>query len=324
MNSTIAKPLLIDEFNMDLCPRGEISYLRLRIISDAFSDPVTIPIMVARGVEEGPKLGLTAAVHGNELNGIPVIHRLFREIDPKELRGTIIGVPVVNVPSFFRKIRRFTDGTDINHIFPGKRDGNISQQYVFRFVNKLIRHFDYLVDLHTASGGRVNSYYVRADMSHEEVRKMALLQNADIIVHNPPSDGTLRGAADELNIPAITLEIGNPNTFQKKMIRSGVEGVHNLICHLNMVDDEIEIDEKETVICKSSKWIYTIQGGLLTVHPSLLQILNEGDLIATSRDIFGQIVHEYFASEKGIVVGKSVDPVSQSGGRILHLGLMDE
>ena len=123
-----------------------------------------------------------------------MIQRLFREIDVNELRGTIIGVPVVNVPSFMRKKRRFNDGVDLNHIMPGKKNGNVSQIYAYRFIERLVKHFDYLIDLHTASFGRVNSYYVRADMEQEATKELALLQNADIIVHNPPSDGTLRGA----------------------------------------------------------------------------------------------------------------------------------
>ena len=96
-----------------------------------------------------------------------------------------------------------------------------------------------------------------------EIQELALLQNADIIVHNPPSDGTLRGAADELGIPAITLEVGNPSIFQRRLIRSGIEGIHNVLCHLKMIDDEIEIVEKETVHCQSSYWLYTDRGGLV-------------------------------------------------------------
>ena len=177
--------------------------------------PVQVPIIVARGHQDGKVLGLTAAVHGNELNGIPVIQRIFGEIDINELKGVIVGVPVVNVPSLHRKKRRFIDGTDLNHIMPGKANGTVSQVYAHRVVTRIIHQFDYLIDLHTASFGRINSYYIRADMSDLVVNDMARLQNAQIIVHNPPSDGTLRGTANEMNIPAITLEVGNPNTFQK-------------------------------------------------------------------------------------------------------------
>ncbi len=310
----------IETFNLEDTPKQSIRCFWLKIISDGLGKPVSVPIMVARGKEDYPILGLTAAVHGNELNGIPVIQRLFNEIDVKELKGVIIGIPIANIPAFLRKKRRFNDGVDLNHIMPGKKDGNVSQVYAYRFVNRIVKHFDYLLDLHTASFGRINSYYIRADMKHPVTRKLALLQNAQIIVHNPPSDGTLRGAADELDIPAITLEVGNPNTFQKKMIRSGISGIHNTLSYLEMTEDEIEQPEEESVICKSSVWIYTDTGGLLTVPVNLTDRVKKGDSIAIIRDVFGNLIREYFAPEDGIVIGKSVSPVNQTGGRILHLG----
>ena len=211
---------LVKSINFAEIPKKTINYYWLTLITDGLGNPINIPVMVAKGEKDGPILGLTAALHGNELNGISVIQRLFRELDINDLSGTVVGIPVVNIPSFIRKKRRFNDGVDLNHIMPGKKDGNVSNVYAYRFVNKIIKQFDYLLDLHTASFGRINSFYIRADMEHEEVKKMALLQNADIIVHNPPSDGTLRGAADELGIPAITIEVGNPNTFQKRLILS--------------------------------------------------------------------------------------------------------
>lgn len=312
----------IEEIDISKTPKGEIGCYWLKLISDGFGSPINVPVMVARGIGDGPVLGVTAAVHGNELNGVSVIQRLFNEIDTKELRGTIVGIPVANIPAFIRKKRRFNDGVDLNHIMPGKKNGNVSQVYAYRFVEKVIKHFDFLLDLHTASTGRINSYYIRADMDQPIVKKMALLQNADIIVHNPPSDGTLRGAADDLNIPAITLEVGNPNIYQKRLIRSGVEGVHNVLCHLDMVDDEpVDID-KDTVLCESSKWIYTDTGGLLAVNAELRQILKKGEKIAELRNVFGTKIKEYYAPEDGIVIGKSISPVNQTGGRILHLGIL--
>ncbi len=313
---------IIEQIDITKTPKGEIKYYWLKLISDGFGVPINVPVMVARGVGDGPVLGVTAAVHGNELNGISVIQRLFNEVDPTELRGTIVGIPVVNIPAFIRKKRRFNDGVDLNHIMPGKEDGNVSQVYAYRFMERVVKHVDYLLDLHTASTGRINSYYIRADMDQPIVKKLALLQNADIIVHNPPSDGTLRGAADDLNIPAITLEVGNPSTFQKRLIRSGVDGVHNVLCHLDMVDDEIAELDKETVICKSSKWIYTDTGGLLTINVDLRQIVEKGEKIAELRNVFGTRIKEYFAPEDGIVIGKSISPVNQTGGRILHLGII--
>ncbi len=316
------KSKVVQELILDKVPKGKISRYWLEIVKDGMGLPILIPIIVARGKKAGKTVGITAAVHGNELNGIPVIQRLFKEFDVTKLRGTIVGIPVLNVPSYLRKKRRFLDGTDLNHIMPGKQNGTVSQVYAWRVVEKIIKQFDFLLDLHTASNGRMNSYYIRADMSDEIVREMALLQNAQIIVHNPPSDGTLRGTADELEIPAITLEVGNPNSFQKGMIRDGLTGIHNLLGYLKMTDSEVEAHSTETVLCKKSYWMYTDTGGLLTVLPKATDLVKKGEVVARLSNIFGDLIKEYLAPEDGVVIGKSVSPVNQAGGRILHLGIV--
>jgi predicted deacylase len=309
------------KFNLEDTPRGTIRHYWLRIVSDGMGNPVLVPLMVARGVEDGPALGLTAAIHGDELNGISVIQRLFADLEVETLRGTVVAIPVVNVPAFNRQQRFHADGSDLNHLMPGKENGNASQVYAYRLVNRFLKSIDYLLDLHTASRGRINSYYVRADMSMEITRKLALLQHPQLIVHNPPNDGTFRGTADALDIPAITLEVGNPGVYQKKMIRSGLVGVHNVLSYLKMTDDEILDQKDDTILCKKSYWLYTQSGGLLQVHVDLLERVEKGQLIATLRDVFGEVKEEYHAPEKGVVIGKSTSPVNQSGGRILHLGI---
>ncbi len=313
---------VINELKIEEVPRGVVTKYWLHLATDGMGVPIRLPIIVARGFSDGKTLGLTAAVHGNELNGISVITRTFKEIDATKIRGTIVGVPVVNVPSLLRKKRRFIDGTDLNHIMPGKEDGNVSQVYAWRFVNKVVKEFDYLIDLHTASFGRVNSYYIRADMSQEITKKLSLLQNPQIIVHNPPNDGTLRGTADEMGIPAITLEVGNPNTFQKGMIRDGLEGIRNALSFLGITDTEVQEPDEEIILCNNSYWIYTDTGGLLTVYPKVAEMVKKGQEVATLRDIFGDLIKSYYAPEDGVVIGKSVSPLNWTGGRILHLGIL--
>lgn len=308
--------------DINLFEKGKLHKVWLDIASDPLGRPLSIPLLIIRGSRPGPVLGLTAAVHGNELIGIPVIQRLFKEITEQEVSGTIIGMPIVNIPSFLRKKRRFIDGVDINHIMPGGKSGSVSQIYVGQFFEKIITSLDYLIDLHTASAGRINSYYIRADMKDQITKELALLQNAQIIVHNPPSDGTLRGAAEEIGIPAITLEVGNPNTFQKGMIRSGITGLYNAMIHLKMIKGEIDRPLKSPVLCSKSYWLYTDKGGLLSVLPNITDQVKKGELIAYQDDIFGDRIREYRCPENGVVIGKSVDPVNQTGGRILHLGII--
>jgi uncharacterized protein len=294
----------------------------LDLISDSLGKPISIPLIVIRGAHPGPILGLTAAVHGDELNGIPVIQRFTKELNTEELSGTVVGVPVMNLPSFIRLQRRYIDGIDLNHVMPGKPDGKESEVYVYRFVTEILSQFDYLIDLHTASEGRINSYYVRADLSNEVAGQLAYLQNPQIIVNNPPSDGTLRGAASAMSIPAITMEVGNPSTFQKGLIRTGITGLHNAAIFLEMIKGEIDPPHQKIIECRKSYWIYTAHGGLLQVLPDITDMVQKGEAIAKIHDIFGDKIAKYLAPENGIVIGKSVNPVNQTGGRILHLGIL--
>ncbi|KAG0352491.1 hypothetical protein BGZ54_002754, partial [Gamsiella multidivaricata] len=298
-----------DNLDLGCLPPGRLTRLWVVLAEDAMSSPIKVPILVAKGVRPGPVVGLTAALHGNELNGIPLTHRLvLQEIQCQALHGIVVAVPVANVPGYLAGQRGFSDGTDLNRLMPG-----------------IIRHFTHLIDLHTASKGRVNSLYVRANMQNTITRHMARLQNPQIIVHNTSPDGSLRGAAmQEYNIPAITVEIGDPSRFQKRFVKSAILGVTNILSHLKMIEDEHVVQDYEPVVCAKSYWIFTRGGGILNVLPDVNTWVRKGELIATLHNIFGEEEHRYFAPEDGIVVGKSVDPVCQSGCRILHLGVVSD
>lgn len=307
--------LVIDDF-----PRGALSRLYIDLVANGLAQDILLPVLVARGKRDGPVFGLTAAVHGNELNGIRVIHDLMHHIDPRQLKGTVVAVVVVNVPGLHRHQREFVDGADLNHIFPGRHDGNVARVYAHRILDRIVNRFDYLVDLHTASFGRVNTVYVRADMTHPATATMAYLQRPRIIVHNPPSDYTLRGAAMDLGIPAITLEIGDPQKFQPTYVRSSRIGLRAVLAAADMLPRRSVAEGAEPVLCESSRWMYTDRGGLLEVLPHPTDRIAEGERVAVLRNAFGDIIREYHAPNDGIVVGKSVNPVGQTGARILHLG----
>jgi len=309
-----------EALGLDSLPVGEISRFFLPIGESGLGQPLSVPVVVARGRRPGPTLGITAAVHGNELNGIPVIHRLMRKLDVGTLRGTLVAVPVVNVLGYERRQRRFMEGRDLNHLMPGRPDGNDAEVYAHRFLHRVVRHLDFLIDLHTASSGRVNSLYVRADLTDQNTASMAYLLRPQIILHNPPSDGTLRGAAMALGIPAVTLEIGNPQRFHPEFVRSSVVGVRRVLAHVGMVPKRRVAEGPEPVLCHRSAWIYTDRGGLLTVQPGLTERVESGQLIARMTDIFGEPNRDIHAPFDGVVIGRSVDPVAQTGARVLHLG----
>jgi predicted deacylase len=323
---TPLKANVFQKLNLRSLAKGKIHHFYIHLTDNGLGLPVFLPVIVARGNSDGPTLGFTAGVHGNELNGIKVIHKLIQELEEEilELHGTIIAVPMVNPIGALSNQRTFNNGEDLNRIMPGKARGNSSAQFVHRFIKEVIKKMDYLVDLHTASFGRVNSLYVRVDLEDQKASKMAQLQHPQIIVHNKSRDGSLRGAAEKLGIPSITVEVGDPQRFQNKLIRESLVGIHNIIGYLKMLPWVESHIEKEPVICSQSYWTYTDRGGLLEIFPHVTDFVKKGQVIAKLVDLFGNLICEYKAPQNGVVVGKSVNPISQTGARILHLGIPKE
>lgn len=303
----------------------------LNMGSNTYGQPIFIPIIVIQGKAEGPTLGLTAAIHGNELNGVAIIHQLVSSVDTNILRGRIIAVPGINANSIQMDERRFVDGEDLNRNFPGKEHGSESEQYVFKIKERILPAFDYNIDMHTASFGRVNSMYARADSVNDTIIKLAELQYPDIILQSKgPSFGTtnltstetLRAEVSQLGIPSITVEYGNPQVYQKDMIERGIQGILNTLIWLDMYSGTIEKGKVQATHCKKSYWIYMDEGGFLDVEVELNQLLKKGDKIARVRNAFGEIIKDYYAPEDGVVIGKSTNPSNMSGGRIIHLGIL--
>ena len=317
------KVKVIKKLDISKIQPGTMEKFYYHISDNGLGLPVYIPVIVAKGRKPGKTLGFTAAVHGNELNGIKVIHKLMNEMhdDIEKLSGTIIAVPVVNTSGALNTERFFNNGEDLNRIMPGKAKGNSSAQFAHRFIKTIISKMDYLVDLHTASFGRVNSLYVRADMENEQAAVIAKLQHPQIIVHNKGRDGSLRSAATKMGIPSITLEVGDPQRFQSKLIRESLIGIHNILSYLKMLPGEEQHSDIPAVICDKSYWIYTDRGGILEIYPPLTARVKKGDIIARLFNIFGDPVQTYSSPVDGVVVGKSVNPISQTGARIIHIGI---
>lgn len=305
----------------------------LEMGSNTFGQPLLLPVILLEGAQAGPCLGFTAAIHGNELNGIPILHQFLEEIDPQQLKGRIIAIPGLNAISIQVDERRFLDQEDLNRLFPGKETGNRSQQYVDKISKRVLPAFDFLIDMHTASFGRTNTLYVRADLNNDTLARLAQLQEADIVLNNSgvPSAGkaatslrTLRAEAVLQGIPCITIEYGNPQVFQPEMTQRGVKAARRTLHWLGMYPPAEGLGEtlQKAVICQKSYWLFTDAGGFLEVPVALGQRLQKGDTIGLLRDAFGQLLQTYRCPEAGVVIGKSTNPSNMSGGRIIHLGIL--
>lgn len=302
--------------------RGEIHRLHVHIPGNSLGTPYKIPVIAVRGVNKGPTLGITAALHGNELNGLSTIFKLLERLDPTVLTGTVVCVPISNIPGFMRGQRTFSDGVDLNRVMPGRPIGKKpSEIYAYYFSHKIVHHFDYLLDLHTASEGRINSLYIRADLEDPECKRLAYLQNPHIIVQKYDEEGTLRAWANNNQIPAITVEIGNPNTFQHDLIDECLEGIENTLVGLGMIEGNVKDFTEEADICSSSHWIYTQHGGVIDVLPKLTEKVKKDQVIARVFDVFGDLRSEITSDSDGVVIGKNTRPSVEAGTRILHLGI---
>lgn len=319
---------LVSEISLAGQLPGTVGKYWLQAGSDMFGRPIVVPVLLAKGSLPGPVLGLTAAIHGNELNGIPLIQELFASLDPTQLHGSVVAIPGMNPLGMQNDTRLFLDGEDLNRVFPGKSDGNNSQQMAYALGGKFLPGLDYHLDLHTASFGRINTLYARADLESEPLARMARSLGADIILHSKGeatagarSDGTLRAMAASMGVHSLTLEMGNPQVYDRDMIARGLQGVRNLLITLGLLEGT-PVTLGEALECERSYWVYTDAGGLLEVLPGLGQVLHKGDLIGVLKDPFGKVLARYSAPEDGVVIGLSTNPAAISGSRILHLGIL--
>lgn len=310
-----------EELRISSFEKGEVHKVNIQLSDNALGVPWKIPLVIIRGLEKGPTLGITAAVHGDELNGISTIFKLIDQIDPKKLKGNLVLVPISNVPGYLMNQRLFSDNVDLNRIMPGKPEGSTSNLYAHQFTSKIVSKFNYLLDLHTASHGRVNSLYLRADIDSEETRTLAYLQNPQIIVRKFDENGTLRAWANDNGIPAITIEIGNSNAFQHSLIDETLDGILNTMKFLEMIDGEVLDLVTNATVCDNSYWIYSNKGGIVDVLPRLADTISTGEIIAKVYDVFGEVKETIRADRSGVVIGKNVRPNCNAGTRILHLGV---
>ncbi|KAI9300819.1 hypothetical protein BJ944DRAFT_170186 [Cunninghamella echinulata] len=308
-DTDVPPPVVRDRLVIEDYAPFTVSTAWIKMIEQGLSEWIRLPVIICRGTEDG----------------------VVSEIDVHKLKGTVVAIPCVNVVGYLKFQREFADGRDLNRQFPGKEDGYASQVYCYQLMHKIISQFNYLIDLHTASFGRVNSYYVRADMNDSVSATLANLQQPQIVLHNSGQDGTLRSAASARGIKAITVEIGNPQLFQSQYVQWSYYGIMRILNNLDMYvatetenkdDEDISKGPSCTILCSKGFWIYTRTGGILEVYPSVNSIIRKGDTIARVKNIFGNLVDTYFAPCSGIVIGRSSNPVAMAGDRIIHLGVI--
>ena len=278
-----------------------------------------VPVLVAHGNEPGPRLCLTAAVHGDELNGIEMVRRLMYELEPTELAGTVVGVPIVNLDGFRNGSRYLSDRRDLNRYFPGHEKGSAASRLAFSLFNNIVRQCDYLVDLHTGSQKRINQPQLRADLDKSEVVAFAKHFGGMTVLHSPPGDGMLRAAAVEEGIVAVTMEAGGPNRLEDEAVDYGVQALETLLENLDMRKASRFWGAPQPVFYES-EWIRAGQGGILLSEVALNDQVSEGEILGTVTDPISNTGSAIIAPYDGRVLGMAVNQVVHAGFAAYRIG----
>jgi hypothetical protein len=280
---------------------------------------VATPVLAVHGATSGPVLCLTAAIHGDELNGIEIVRRVLHALEPSALSGTVVGVPIVNIQAFRRGSRYLPDRRDLNRYFPGSPDGSAASRIAHSLFHNIVRHCDALVDLHTGSFDRANLPQLRADLSHAGVVALARGFGATVIVNSQPRAGTLRSAATRAGIPTVTFEAGGPEQLELEEIAHGVRGIEALLRTLGMLADARPAPTRETIYAGSS-WIRADRGGILMSDVELGSEVHKGDLLGRLTDPITNETTAIYSPSAGRVIGMARNQVVRPGFAAYHLG----
>lgn len=278
------------------------------------------PVLVVNGAKKGPTLCLTAAIHGDELNGIEIVRRILYEAKAHKLNGRLIGVPIVNLQGFHRTSRYLPDRRDLNRYFPGNPQGSSASRIAHSFFHNVISHCDALVDLHTGSFHRTNLPQLRADLSHDDIITLSQSFGATVVLHNTGRAGTLRRAATDVGIPAVTMEVGESLHLQQSSVNHGVKSIETLLNKMAMYKRLSLWGDPEPVFYRS-QWIRVDQGGILLSKVALGEYVHTGELLGTVTDPITNAQNGIFSPFKGRIIGRALDQVVMPGFAAFHIGI---
>ncbi|MEW6056865.1 MAG: succinylglutamate desuccinylase/aspartoacylase family protein [Bdellovibrionota bacterium] len=317
----MAEELVISGFKIGLSERREI-YLK---VSESFlASSIQIPVTIIRGNHDGPTVFLTAAIHGDEINGIEIVRRIINEIDQSRLHGTLLCVPVVNIPGFLNQTRYLAYNRDLNRYFPGSPRGNNAERVAFKIFQQLVVRSDWGIDLHTAASGRSNMPHVRGDMSHPKVRKLARAFGSGVIIDNAGRRGSLRRVATENGFPTIVFEAGETGKFSREISEIGYRGVVGVLRAMGVITGKRPPKPPYQVIVKHTDWLRAERGGILDLFVKPGHLVYKDEVLGVILNPFGRTVTKIRAPHTGVLVGVSTQPLAIPGTGICHIARLSK
>ncbi len=300
---------------------GEQRSVELPLPSFYSHSPVMMPIHVINGRRDGPVLFVSAAIHGDEINGVEIIRRLLNTRQIQKLKGALIAVPVVNVYGFISQSRYLPDRRDLNRSFPGSETGSMAARLAHTFMQEVVSQCTHGIDLHTGAIGRENLPQIRAKViDAPETAAMACAFGAPVILNAELRDGSLREAVNEFGVPVLLYEAGEALRFDEVAIRAGVKGITRVMRHLGMLaKSKSRKKPAEPLVAKKSQWVRAPQSGVLRMIVPLGGQVQKSDIIGWVADPFGEQEEEICASVSGIIIGKTNLPLVHEGEAVFHI-----
>lgn len=319
MNEDTAEPF---RFDGGVVEPGESKKFRYTVSETYLGDPIRIPVTIVNGAKPGPTVFLSAASHGDELNGIAVVREVVDEWEHSDIHGCLVGLPVLNVPGFITQQRYLPIyDRDLNRAFPGDDDSTSAKRIAKTIYENFIAPCDFGIDFHTSTRGRSNMFHVRADMTNTDVARLAHAFASHVIIDSDGSEGTLRRAATVDDIPTITVEMGQAHRFERDQIDKALAGVQSVFAEYGLYPQErVRWPGWRTIISgwDDRTWLRADTGGIVEMYHEAGDLVAEGDTICSITSPFKRDVSDVTAPFTGLIVGMLENPVVSPGNPICH------
>lgn len=284
---------------------------------------LSLPITVVNGHREGAVLWLSAAIHGDELNGVEIIRQVLKNIQPSQLSGILIAVPIVNVFGLIEQSRYLPDRRDLNRSFPGSANGSLASRLAHLFMREIVSRSTHGIDLHTGAIHRSNLPQIRANLENEPTYAVARAFNAPVMIHSSTRDGSLRQAASKKGIPVLLYEAGEALRFDPTAIEVGVKGILNVMNYLQMYPSTGDSTVTSSLKIKKSQWVRASRSGIFRLFVSLGEKVAKKQPLGMIGDAFGEKTTTVKAPIEGMVIGHTQNPLVNQGDGIIHLGVVE-
>ena len=298
---------------------GEKKVLMLPLPELYDGSPMFMPVHVICGKQSGPTMVVLAAIHGDEINGVEIVHRLMKRKFIHQIKGNFVAVPIANIYGFIFKSRYLMDRRDLNRSFPGSLKGSIASRLANFLLKEILEKASLVIDLHTASLDRINIPQIRATLNNQNIKELAKAFAAPVILETPVLQGSLRESVNKMKIPYLLYEAGEALRFDELSIQVGVRGIVNVMRHVNMLKTIKNRKNVSPTFAYSSKWIRANTSGMMTAEKQLGEKVEQNDLLAIIIDPMTLNETNVYAPVNGIIIGMTRLPLIHEGEALFHI-----